>query len=159
MIERSWRFESSRAHLTGLLAAGCLWHRVGATGGNADGGAVPLLVVERSGGAAGRFARMRVLPCGTVTVRRPPQDEVTLELDARRLAHLRSLVTGAHFRTLGASYFLPRPARAEGYAWRISHAGTTVATRDGEAPRGLAALMRELAGLIDDASLTDPAHR
>ena len=36
----------------------------------------------------------------------------------------------------------------------------TVATRDAEAPRGLAALMRELAALIDDgvfAENADPA--
>ncbi|HEX5911123.1 MAG TPA: hypothetical protein VFY44_11575 [Thermoleophilaceae bacterium] len=108
-------------------------------------------MVERSGGVAGRFARMRVDPCGTVAVRRPPEDEVTLQLDERRLAHLRSLVTGSHFRSLSATYFLPRPAVPGGYAWRISHAGTTVATRDGEAPRGLGALMHELAALIDDA--------
>jgi len=132
---------------------------VGQTGGNADSGVGPLLVVERSGGVAGRFARMRVDPCGTVAVRRPPHDEVILQLDDRRLAHLRSLVTGAHFRSLSATYFLPRAAVDGGYAWRISHAGTTVATRDGEAPRGLGALMHELAALIDDAVFADGAHR
>ena len=106
---------------------------------------------------AGRFARMRVDTSGTVTVRRPPYDEVTIELEGHRLAHLRSLVTGTHFRSLSASYFLPRPAVANGYAWRITHAGSTVATRDGEAPRGLAALMRELATLIDEAAFLDEA--
>lgn len=128
------------------------------TGGNEKTGAVPLLVVERSGGVAGRFARMRVDPDGKVSVRRPPRDEVIIRLDDRRLANLRSLVTGAHFRSLAASYFLPRPAVAGGNAWRISHAGATVATRDGEAPRGLAALMRELAALIDEAVFAEPAH-
>ena len=112
---------------------------------------MPLLVVERSGGVAGHFARMRLDPDGTVTIRRPPQDDVTVHLDDRRLAHVRSLVTGANFRTLSSSYFLPRPASTRGYAWRISHDGTTVATRDGEAPRGLAALMREVAAVIDEA--------
>ena len=102
---------------------------------------------------------MRVDPCGAVAVRRPPEDEVTLQLDDRRLAHLRSLVKGSHFRSLSATYFLPRPAVTDGYAWRISHGGVTVATRDGEAPRGLGALMRELAALIDHAVFADGAPR
>ncbi len=131
--------------------------RVEDTGGNAKSGSVPLLLVERSGGVAGRFARMRVYADGTVTVKRPPQEAVSVQLDDRRLANLRSLVTGAHFSSLSSSYFLPRPALAEGYAWRISHAGATVATRDGEAPRGLAALMRTLAALIDEAVFAESA--
>lgn len=125
------------------------------TGGETDAGSAPLLVVERSGGVAGRFARMRVDASGAVTICRPPQEEVILQLDDRRLAHLRSLLTGAHFRSLCASYFLPRPAVADGYAWRITHAGRTVATRDGEAPRGLAALMHELTGLLEETVFAD----
>ncbi len=121
---------------------------------------MPLLVVERSAGIAGRFTRMRVDVSGRLTLKRPPQPEITAQLDERRLALLRSLIMGAQFRSLAASYFLPRPAVVGGYAWRISHSGMTVATRDGEAPRGLAALMRELAALIDDgvfAENADPA--
>jgi len=128
------------------------------SGGNATGAGAPLLVVERSGGQAGRFARMCVHDDGTVSVRRPPYDEVTIELDDRRLAQMRSLLTGAHFRSLSASYFLPRAAVSDGYAWRITHGGATVATRDGEAPRGLAALMRELATVIDEAAFADDAE-
>lgn len=131
--------------------------RVKASGGNARGGETPLLVVERSGGVAGRFARMRVDGSGLVAVRRPPQAEVSVHLDTHRLAHLRSLIAGAHFGSLASSYFLPRPAVAGGYAWRITHEATTVATRDGEAPRGLGALMRELAGLLDEAAFGDEA--
>ena len=98
---------------------------------------------------------MRVDADGTITVKRPPHEAVSVQLDERRLANLRSLVTGAHFRSLSSSYFLPRAAVAEGYAWRISHGGATVATRDGEAPRGLAALMRELAVVLDEAAFAD----
>ena len=118
---------------------------------------MPLLLVERSGGGAGRFARMRVDADGTITVKRPPHQAVSVQLDERRLANLRSLVTGAHFRSLSSSYFLPRASVAESYAWRISHDGATVATRDGEAPRGLAALMRALAPLIDEAVFAESA--
>lgn len=128
------------------------------TGGNADRSAASLLLAERSGGVAGRFTRVRVNTAGEVAIRRPPRPEVTLQLDPRRFAHLRSLLTGAHFGSLSSSYFLPRPALPDGYAWRISYGGATVATRDGEAPRGLAALMRELAALIDEAALLEPAR-
>lgn len=122
-----------------------------ASGGNTRDGDALLLVVERSGGEAGRFARMRVHESGEVTVRRPPTTEVAIQLDGHRLAHLRSLITGAQFRSLSASYFLPRAVVPDGYAWRITQAGTTVATRDGEAPRGLNALMRELAALLEES--------
>ncbi|HYI38088.1 MAG TPA: hypothetical protein VEX39_15875 [Thermoleophilaceae bacterium] len=124
-------------------------------GGETEDGDPLLLAVERSAGVAGRFARMRVHASGLVTVRRPPHDEVSLQLDGNRLARVRSLLTGAHFRTLSSSYFLPHPVMPDGYAWRISHAGVTVATRDGEAPRGLAALMRELAAVLDEAAFAD----
>lgn len=98
---------------------------------------------------------MRVEASGRASVRRPPREEIEIQLEGPRLAHLRSLLTGSHFRSLASSYFLPRPAVAGGYAWRISHDGSTVSTRDGEAPRGLAALMRELAALIDESAFAD----
>jgi hypothetical protein len=112
-------------------------------------------MVERSGGTAGLFARMRVDGSGTVTVCRPPGGEMTLQLDDRQMANLRSLLAGAHFGALSASYFLPRPVIPNGFAWRISHDGVTVATRDGEAPRGLGALMRELATILDATVFAD----
>ena len=68
---------------------------------------MPLLVVERSAGIAGRFTRMRVDVSGRLTLKRPPQPEITAQLDERRLALLRSLIMGAQFRSLAASYFLP----------------------------------------------------
>jgi hypothetical protein len=110
-----------------------------------------LLEVERSGGAAGLFTRARVGNDGMVTLFRPPAPELELQLDAPQLARLRSLVVGAHFPALCSSYFLPRSAEPDGFAWRITHAGKTVSTRDGEAPRGLAALMDALRVLIEES--------
>lgn len=52
---------------------------------------------------------------------------------------------------------MARVAQPHGFAWRIRHEQSTVSTRDGEAPRGLAQLMQTLDAIIDDvemASLT-----
>jgi hypothetical protein len=110
-----------------------------------------MLEVERSGGAAGLFTHARVGNDGTVMLRRPPGPGLELQLDAAQVARLRSLVAGAHFPALCSSYFLPRPADPDGFGWRICHAGKTVSTRDGEAPRGLAALMDGLRVLIEES--------
>jgi hypothetical protein len=110
-----------------------------------------LLEVERSGGAAGLFTRARIGHDGVVSLRQPPAPEAEIQLDAPQIARLRSLVAGAHFPALCSSYFLPRSADPDGFAWRISHAGKTVSTRDGEAPRGLAALMQGLRALIEES--------
>jgi hypothetical protein len=110
-----------------------------------------LLEVERSGGAAGLFTRARISNNGTVRLRRPPAPEMELQLGAEQVARLRSLVAGAHFSALCSSYFLPQSADLHGFAWRITHAGKTVSTRDGEAPRGLSALMNALRALIEES--------
>jgi hypothetical protein len=116
-----------------------------------------LLEVERSGGAAGLFTRARIGTNGAVRLRRPPAPELELQLDAHQAARLRSLVAGAHFSALCSTYFLPRSADHHGFAWRITHADKTVTTRDGEAPRGLAALMDALRTLIEESAFAgDP---
>lgn len=84
-----------------------------------------------------------------MSLRRPPEPEVEFELDASQLAHLRSLVRGAHFSALSSSYFFRRPAHPRAYAWRLTHDGRTVSTRDGEAPRGLTALMAAMTAVIE----------
>jgi hypothetical protein len=108
-----------------------------------------LLEAERSGGGAGLFTRVRIEESGRVLLHRPPDPEVEFELDPGQLAHVRSLVRGAHISALSSSYFFRRPAHPRAYAWRLTHNGRTVSTRDGEAPRGLTALMAALSAVIE----------
>ena len=109
---------------------------------------------ERSGGAAGLFTRLLVDELGEVRLLRPPEPETIFALDRDQLAHLRSALAGAHFSALSSSYFMRHTADPGGFAWRITHAGRTVATRDGEAPRGLATLMTALAAIAEQSVLS-----
>lgn len=113
----------------------------------------PLLEVERSGGAAGLFVRLRIDDDGHVTLHRPPRAERRSQLGPGQLSTLRSRVAATRFDSLSSTYFAPRSVDPDGFAWRIRHASHAVSTRDGEAPRGLAELMVALETIIDEVEL------